>query len=204
MTPQSQSTASVSAPDLVSDKSHRRCIVTGRVLPKAALLRFVIGPDGDVVPDIDERLPGRGLWLSACRDMVHTASDRGLFTRAARKPVVVPKDLAERVERLLVRRCLDLIGLARRAGQVVAGFEKVRASLSAEEAGVLLAAADGAEDGRAKVRRLAPGVPVLALFNAVELGAAIGREQTVHAVVAPGGLADTLLRHASRLIAYRE
>ena len=104
----------------------RRCIASGEVRDRARLLRFVIGPDGTVVPDIDERLPGRGLWLTPRRDIVATAAAKGLFAKAARRRVVLPSDLAGEVEQLLRARCLALLGLARRAGQlqfvVGAGF----------------------------------------------------------------------------------
>lgn len=133
----------------------RRCIVTRERRPRAQLIRFVLDMDGQVVPDVDERLPGRGLWLSPGRDMVEMATSRRAFARAARRPVTVPPDLADRVEGLLVRRCLNTLGLARRGGQVVTGFEKVRARLREGSVAVLLAASDGAADGRAKVVALA-------------------------------------------------
>src|SRR5258708_39003443 len=106
----------------------RRCIVTGVVRPKPELVRFVVGPDGTVVPDIAARLPGRGLWLTARRDIMEAAGAKRLFGRAARAPVTVPGDLAERGEILLRRRCADLIGLARRSRRAVAGYEKVRSA----------------------------------------------------------------------------
>ena len=121
----------------------RKCIVSGAARPKTEMFRFVIGPDGKVVPDLVERLPGRGLWLSAERDMVNTACAKGLFAKAARRMVKVPADLEEALEGLMVRRCLDLIGLARRAGDVVQGFEKARARFRSGKGGVLLQASDG-------------------------------------------------------------
>ncbi|MBX9634346.1 MAG: DUF448 domain-containing protein, partial [Magnetospirillum sp.] len=102
---------------------NRRCIATATVRPKGELLRFVVSPDGEVVPDLERRLPGRGIWLSARRDVVNTAVTKRLFAKAARRAVVVPQDLADRVEALLLRRCLDVLGLARRAGHAVCGFE---------------------------------------------------------------------------------
>lgn len=177
----------------------RRCIVSGRHLPKEAMLRFVIGPEGGVVPDVNGRLPGRGFWLSAERDMIHTALEKNLFAKAARKRVSVSAGLADQAEGLLVRRCLDLIGMARRAGQVVAGFEKVKAMLRAGEAGVLLSAGDGAADGRSKLQALARGVAVISLFSSAELAAALGRDHVVHVAVASGRLADVLLSEAARL-----
>ncbi|TCS65058.1 RNA-binding protein [Varunaivibrio sulfuroxidans] len=182
------------------DGATRRCIVSGAHHPRATMLRFVVGPDDRIVPDVAGKLPGRGLWLCASRDMVHTAIGRKLFAKAARRRVVVDADLADRIEALLERRCLEIIALARRAGQVVAGFGKVRESLRAKgPAGVVLAARDGAPDGRAKVRALAGDTPVLDLFDAADLGHTLGRERTVHAAVAPGRLAEVLLIEAERL-----
>jgi predicted RNA-binding protein YlxR (DUF448 family) len=169
------------------------------VLPKDALIRFVIGPDGRVVPDLDSKLPGRGLWLRAERDIICTACAKGAFSRAARREARTPSDLAGEVERLLRRRCLELIGLARRAGALVVGFEAVRAFLSEDSAGALLAASDGAADGRAKIRALAPDVPLVDQFDGHELGAALGRDHVVHGAVATGRMADRIVREARRL-----
>lgn len=178
----------------------RRCIVSGEMKPKAEMLRFVVAPTGEVVVDIEEKLPGRGFWLSADRDVIHTASVRKLFARAARARAEAPDDLADRAEGLLTRRCLDRIGLARRAGQAVAGFAKVEAWLKENgSAGVLLAASDGAPDGRAKIRRLAGETPLVDVFDAAELGRAFGRDHAVHAVIGPGKLADGLLAGVRRL-----
>ncbi len=154
--------------------TERRCLVTGVIRPKTALVRFVVGPDGAVVPDVAARLPGRGLWLTA-----------------------------DRVEHLLRRRCGDLIGLARRSGKAVAGYEKVRSALRDGEAAVLLAAADGGENGREKVRAAGPDLPLVDVLTAAELGAAFGREHVVHAAVGPGRLAKALLVDAARLVGFR-
>ena len=153
------------------------------------MIRFVLDPAGRVVPDVDGRLPGRGMWLSADRNVLNKALAANLFARAARARVQVAADLADQVERLLVGRALDCLGLARRAGQVAMGFDQVRACLRSSSAAVLIAAADGAADGRRKLRQLAPDLPVITAFSRAELGAALGREGIVHAAVAPGGLA---------------
>ncbi|HZB93727.1 MAG TPA: RNA-binding protein [Stellaceae bacterium] len=181
----------------------RRCLASGAVRPKVELLRFVLAPDGRVVPDIAGKLPGRGLWLTARRDIVATAVTKRLFARAARQPVIVDEDLAERVEALLAERCRDQIGLARRAGQAVMGFAKVEATLAQGRAAVLLAAADGAADGRAKLRALAPTLPLIEQLSGRELGAAFGREHVVHAALAPGRIAQTLVADAARLAGFR-
>lgn len=185
-------------PGLVAE-SHRRCVVSGEILPRAALIRFVVSPADVLVPDIRAELPGRGLWLTARRDIIGLAVVGKQVARAARCNVIVPDDLVERVEGLLVRHSLEVIGLARRAGEAVAGFEKVRGWLRTRPAGVLLAASDGAADGCGRLRGLAPGLPIVDVLSGSELGAAWARERVVHGVVAPGGLAVKLLSAARRL-----
>lgn len=181
----------------------RRCLATGALKPKAELLRFVVSPEGAVVPDVAERLPGRGLWLTARRDIVAAASSKGLFAKAARAPVSAGAELADQVEALLARRCCDLLGFARRAGQAAVGFEKVRAWLVAGKAGLLLAASDGAEDGRRKLQAMARDVPMLALLTGAEMGRALGRDHAVHVAVKGGKLAEMLRREAERLSGFR-
>jgi predicted RNA-binding protein YlxR (DUF448 family) len=184
----------------------RRCIASGRVDDKARLLRFAVGPDGQIVPDPGEDLPGRGLWLRPRPDMIDKARRKRLFARAARVQVTVPDDLADRVARLLRRRCLDRIGLARASGDAVAGFEKARTLLKRDAAGVLLQAADAAADGRDKVRRVAvavrPDLPVIDGFGSAELGRAVGRDNCMHLALRRGGHADRLLLEARRYQAF--
>ncbi len=163
-------------------------------------MRFVVGPDSVIVPDVAERLPGRGLWLSASRDIIDEACAKNVFSKAARGQVSIPDKLSDRVEKLLRQRCLEIFGLARRAGQMVGGYEKVRSYLKTETAGVLIAASDGADDGRSKISALAPESPLVDCFSGGELGAAIGRDRLVHAVVAEGGFAKSLLVEAKKLV----
>ncbi len=181
----------------------RRCIVTGELRPKAELLRFVVGPGATLVPDIKGVLPGRGLWLLPQGPIIDKACKRQLFARAARAQVYVPEDLPLQVAQLLRRRCLDLIGLAKRAGQAVSGFEQVRPWLASGRAKVLLAAADGAADGRQRLKALGtalrPGLPLIEDFSSAELGAALGRDKVVHAALSDGGLAEALIVEAARL-----
>ena len=182
----------------------RRCFVTRRVADKDTLVRFVIGPGNSVVPDVAGALPGRGLWLSAERNVINTACAKSLFARECRAQVAVEPGLADLVERLLAQRCLDLLGLARRAGAAVAGFEKVRALAGSGAVRVLIAAADGAADGRRRLTRLAPGVPVVTMFSAAELAAALGREHVVYAAVRQGRMAQRLAVEAARLCGFRQ
>ncbi len=181
----------------------RRCVVTRAVRPRSELLRLVVAPDGTVVPDIEGKLPGRGLWITPQRAVIAEALRRHLIAKAAKRSVVAPADLAERIEAGLARRCGDLLGLARRAGQSVAGFDKVRGWLRDGKAALLIEASDGAPDGRRKLRAGMRHVPTIAVLTAAELAAALGRETAVHVAVAPGRLAERLGETALRLAAMR-
>lgn len=183
--------------------SDRRCIVGGDALPTGEGVRFVVGPEGAIVPDILGKLPGRGLWVRADRSLVEAAVSKRRFARAARQAVSVPVDLPDQVERLLTKRCIDLIALARRAGEAVAGFEKARSWLSTGTGALLVEASDGASAGRAKIGGIAGDVPRLDMLLADELGQAFGRERAVHVVLANGGLADKLRQEARRLEGFR-
>ena len=183
--------------------AHRRCILTGAVQPTTRLIRFVVGPDGGIVTDVAGDLPGRGLWLSASRDVVDTARAKGLFARAARRPVGVAADLADVTEALLARRCLDLLGLGRRAGTVASGFEQVRALIHAGKAAVVVVARDGSPDSRVRMRKVAGGLLFTELFGRAELSLALGRENVVHAALAPGKLTDRFWVEVARLTKFR-
>jgi uncharacterized protein len=181
----------------------RRCICTGEIRERALLLRFVVGPDGEIVPDIAAKLPGRGLWLTPRRDMVERAIARRLFARSARRPVTVPPGLADRIEGLLAQRCADGLGLARRSGVAVGGFEKVREAVRAGRTALLFAAVDAAEGGRRKLHGLGRGLPVAVALTAAEIGAAFGRDQMVHASVGAGPFCARLLADARKLVGFR-
>jgi uncharacterized protein len=173
------------------------------VQERGRLLRFVVGPDGVLVPDVEARLPGRGLWLTPRRDIVDRAVAKRLFARAARQPVSVPADLADRIEALLARRCGDVLGLARRAGLAVAGFDRVSDMVRRGKAAMLLFAADGAEGGRQKLAALGHDLPSAAVLTAAELGAAFGRDRIVHAAIGGGPLCDRLRLDVARLAGFR-
>jgi hypothetical protein len=194
--------ASAAAP-IDDSAAQRRCIVTGEVRDRGSLLRFVVGPDGAIVPDVAGRLPGRGLWLTARRDIVDRAVAKRLFARAARRPVVTSAGLADRIEGLLAKRCCDALGLARRAGLAVAGFDRVSEAVRRGRAGLLLAALDGAEGGRRKLAALGGDLPSASVLTAAELGAAFGRDRIVHAVVGQGPLCERLRVDLGRLAGLR-
>ena len=155
--------------------SQRRCLVTGEVKAKSDLVRFVLGPAGEVVPDITERLPGRGLWVSADRATLEDSCKKNLFSRAAKAQAKVPEGLVDLTEKLLARRCLELLGLARSAGAVVMREPLV---IEAQAAGTLmgiLLAADAGGDIRKKMMR---ANLLSSRFTREQLGAALGRSES--------------------------
>lgn len=169
--------------------SQRRCLMTGEVQPKSALVRFVLSPSGDIVPDIAERLPGRGLWVCARRDVLQQAVAKNPFSRAAKTQARVPADLLALTETLLARRCLELLGLARSAGAVVMRESVViEAQANGSLAGILLAA-DAGGDIRKKMAR---ANLLSARFTRTELGAALGRDNCAICGLRPHPLTEKL------------
>lgn len=164
-------------------------------------------PDYRVVPDIGEKLPGRGVWVTARHEAVQTAANRGVFPRRFKGRAEAAPDLADTVERLLVERCIALLGLARRSGQMVIGFDQVRASLRKSRPGWLVEASDGAEDGRNKVYLLAKAlytdVRIAGALTSGELGMAFGRARVIHALIQTGPLADSWSVAYGRLKGFR-
>lgn len=195
---------SAASPATHADASReRRDIVSGEVMDEAALIRFVPGPDGVVVPDLARKLPGRGLWVAANRTAVDAAARKNLFARAAKAKLSAPGDLATQVEILLKRRLLAGLGLARKAGTLTSGFEKVSQALASQKAAWLIEASDGAADGRRKLWALArkqPPVPgLIGAFSAAELGLALGAENVIHTAFLAGRAADRWAQDVHRL-----
>lgn len=190
----------------------RRCIASGDVMSTDSLLRFVVGPEGNIVADLGRELPGRGIWVSGRREMLARAVKKRLFARAARTAVTVPEDLPDQIEAAMRRRCLALLGLARRAGQLTLGYEKVRAALIADRTAIVVAAGDASLRGRKKmlggtsggnVDTACTARVVIDLFGIDELSLALGRENVVHAALRAGGLADRFVRECHRLEYFR-
>jgi hypothetical protein len=157
-----------------------------------------------VVPDILGRLPGRGIYVTADSDAIAKAATKGLFARAARQAVTVPATLAEDVEAQLARRVVDLISLARKAGEAVAGYEKVKDWLSKDQAEVLIQASDGSERGKSKLHAPGGKETFIGCLTARELGLAFGREHAIHGALAAGGLTTRVVEEAARLAGLRK
>ncbi|MET0567885.1 MAG: RNA-binding protein [Hyphomicrobiaceae bacterium] len=192
----------------------RMCAVTRALLAPSGLIRFVRAPDGQIVPDLTRRLPGRGVWISCSRSAVEAARSSGAFARALRRPVSVPEDLPDLVDRLLVRRATEALSLANKAGLVHAGFAKTEATIGSRQCVALIHASDAADDGSAKLDRLfraiwgernePDGAAIITCLASVELSLAMGRSNVVHAALTNGGAGRHFLNEAARLRRYRE
>ena len=196
----------------------RRCIATMERRPQGEMIRFVLGPDNQVVPDIAARLPGRGAWVTASADALQQAVKRGAFARAFKAPAKAGPDLVTQTETLLVKGLLNMIGMAKRAGVITLGFEQVREAVRSARPAYLMAAANASEDQRNKVLALVRGLygpqpgelpkdtrlpPVIACFSDEELGMALGRERVVHACLKQGRIAHAWMGELTRLSGFR-
>lgn len=191
-------------PKTGEDGPERRCIATGDVQPKHGLIRFVVGPDATLVPDLREKLPGRGIWVSADRAALDKAVAKNLFARAARQPVAVPEELTDRIEAGMADRVVELLSLARKAGGAVAGYEKVKDWLVKDQAQVLIQASDGSERGKTKLRPPSGDCRFIGCLTARELGLAFGRENVIHGALAAGGLTARVVEEAAKLSGLRK
>jgi uncharacterized protein len=162
-----------------------------------------VHPSGELVPDVASRLPGRGLWLTPRREILESAIAGRLFARSARRPVAIPPGLGDRVENMLVQRCCDLIGLARRAGLAVAGVEKVSEAVRTQKAGLLVLALDGAERGLRKMRSLGRDLPTVMVLTAAEMGAIFGRDHVVNIAIGSGTLSGRIIAVAEKITGFR-
>ena len=188
----------------------RTCIVSRETMPIADLIRFVMAPDGSVVPDLKRNLPGRGVWVEAKRSVVEKAVAKRLFARALRAPVTVDPGLPDLIDRLMSEQALGTFGLARKAGEVVVGFAKVEAAVARERLAGLVHAAEAGSDGVSKLtaalRRRFGGeadLPVVRIFSGPQLDLALGRSNVIHAALLSGRAAEIFLERALALGRYR-
>ena len=181
------------------DGPERRCIVTGVSGTKSGLIRFVVGPEDRIIPDLTEKLPGRGIWVSADGATLEKAVKKNLFARAARRQVKVDPDLSDEVAAALRKRVIELVSMARKAGEAVAGLEKVKGLLETGEAALLLQAADGSEREKSRLRPPEGENTSFQALSARELGLAFGRDRVIHAALIAGGLARLVRYESARL-----
>lgn len=191
--------------------NERTCIVTRQGGEPDGLLRFVVGPDMTVVPDLRRKLPGRGCWVTADRIHVEEAARKNLFSRAFRMKVATPPDLGGMIDRLLSQAVLGSLGLARKAGQVALGAAKVDSAVRSGKAMLVLHATEGSPDGvrkidqarRAVVHLDGPSIPAYKLFSEAEMGLALGGTNVIHAAVLAGDTGKAVLKRVVALDRYR-
>jgi uncharacterized protein len=187
----------------------RLCVATREVRPVAAMIRFVVAPNGEAIPDLKRNLPGRGVWVAATRGALDQAITAGAFARGFRRPVRTATDLTDRTERLLESAAFDALAMARKAGLVVTGFTKVENALARQPVVALLHAAEGASEGARKLdsavrrRRQAGAVAVIRKLTSTQLDLALGRPNVIHAALLAGGASDTFLARFRRLERFR-
>ncbi len=189
-------------------RGERRCIASGESQTEAHLIRFALSPDGVVTPDVASKLPGRGAWVRADRESLHLACRKGAFSRAFKAEAKAAEGLADQTEALLARRCLDQLGLARRAGALALGATQVESAIRARPAFLMVEAADGAEEGREKLMSLHIGLwgrppAAVGCFSAADLGVALGRERVIHACLLQERLALAWAVDIGRLAGFR-
>lgn len=186
----------------------RRCAVTRIAKASQDMIRFVLSPDLEVVPDLKASLPGRGVWVTATAPMVAEAVKTRAFARGFKAKVTVDPDLSDKIDALLVERLLRHLGLARKAGQLVTGFAKVDAALRSDELAVLITATDAAADGQEKLKRLAKAVAgsrlcFVGVADSQQLSMALGLEHVIHAGVMKNHMAGAVEIAARRLVSFR-
>jgi uncharacterized protein len=187
----------------------RLCVATRTVRPLSELIRFVIGPEGEPVPDLKRKLPGRGIWVTATSDALGEAIKRKAFSRGFKREVRLPGDLVAQTERLLERAVLDALAIAAKAGLVAAGFAKTAAALEHEEVAALLHAAQASPDGTRKLnavlrRRVSDKAPVVVRFlTSAQLDLALNRPNVIHAALLAGPASETVLARCRRLERFR-
>lgn len=185
----------------------RQSIVTRAVLSEGRLIRFVAGPEGAVIPDVARKLPGRGFWVEAERALVEQAAKKNAFARAAKAQLKAPADLPDQVQGLLERRVLAALGLAKRAGELTSGFDRVAEALQKGRAAWLIEACDGSADGRRKLLALAkrsqPAPRLLGVFTSDELGLALGLDNVIHTAFLAGRGAERWTEEVERLAGFR-
>ena len=194
----------------------RTCALTRTEKPVEALVRFVVGPDDVLVPDVEARAEGRGVWITLSQETVAEAVRKKAFARSLKGPVTVADDLADLTRKRLEQRLLSALAMAKKAGQIVTGATKVKGALETNSVLALLTATDAAEDGRNKMRGTlralnharreqgiqGPDVPHFELLESAEMGLALGVENVIHAALTTGAAAQSAVDKARRLARY--
>ena len=185
--------------ELPSKCPTRRCISSGETCYKSDMIRFVVDPNNEILPDIAEKLPGRGIWIKTNKNALSKAISKKLFLKATNNKVLVKNDLPSLVENILLKNLISLISLSRKSGNAIFGYEKVKSSLINGTARVLIQARDGSINQKGKLRPPKGTNTYIDCLTSNELGEAFGRNYVVHVSLTSGGLSKRVVHEASRL-----
>ncbi len=195
----------------VAPGTKRTCALSRELKPASEMIRFVLGPAGEVVPDVKRKLPGRGIWITASRAAIEDAARRNVFARGFKRDVRVAGDLATRTDQLIERAAIDALAIAGKAGTVISGFSRVEAAVGRDDIRALLHAADAGDEGKRKLdaalRRETTGksseIVVIDVFTGAQLDLALNRPNVVHAALLAGPGSETFLTRTARLRYFR-
>jgi hypothetical protein len=195
----------------VAPGTERTCALTREIKPAAEMIRFVVGPGGEVVADVKRKLPGRGIWITATRASIEDAVNRNVFGRGFKRDVRVARDLATQTEQMIERAALDALAIAGKAGTVISGFTRVETAVGRDKILALIHAADAADDGKRKLagalqRKTAgesPEIVMIDAFTGAQLDLALNRPNVVHAALLAGPGSETFLTRVARLTRFR-
>ena len=195
----------------VAPGTERTCALTREVKPAAEMIRFVAGPNGEAVPDVKRKLPGRGIWITATRAAIEDAVRRNVFARAFKREVRVARDLAAQTEQMIERAALDALAIAGKAGTVITGFSSVETAVGRDDLLAFIHAADAADEGKRKLAGAlhrnttgkSPGIAVIDAFTGAQLDLALNRPNVVHAALLGGPGSETFLTRVARLTRFR-
>lgn len=188
----------------MENQTERKCVATGEIKPLDELLRFVKTPDSRLVPDFNRKIEGRGLYVSNSKTLLKQALAKNLFVKSIHLFLKIPADFEEQVESLLCKKGLDWVNLARKAGALVTGFEKVKASIVKNKAAFVIVATDVADDGSQKIEAIAQNLEILKVYERKDLDAALNKENTVYVAVLKSDIASKVLEHVKRYQTFLE
>jgi len=195
----------------VAPGAERTCALTRQLKPVEDMVRFVLGPGAETVPDVKRKLPGRGIWITGTRAAIEEAVKRNVFARGFKRELRVARDLAAQTEQLIERAALDALAIAGKAGTAVSGFSRVEEAVGRDDIRALIHAADAGDDGKRKLtaalHRNTAGksreIVTIDAFTGAQLDLALNRPNVVHAALLAGPGSETFLARAARLTRFR-
>ncbi len=186
----------------MSEETNRKCVVSGEIKSKEQLLRFTVLSDGRVVPDFRKKLPGKGVYVTVAKSALEKAVAANLFAKALKIKTKVNEELVEQTESLLRKQALDAVSLARKAGVLVCGMDKVVDALKRGKAAFLIEAKNAGDDGHQKILALAKELEVFSLFETEELDKELARDNTVHLALLKSRMANAVRETIVRLTSF--